>query len=141
MRGEKRDRSRPWPAWLEELRPDDVARARMRAAILQRAGAWLERRRPASAWELAEEAARRLAPLAACAVLLFGWMAHRAAQEPPPVASRTAVEEAVRSPGARGVAVEALVRSTEAQGPPAVLTSASAPSEDLVLAATLRGED
>lgn len=127
MSGEKRARRGAWPPWLAPLRPDDVARARMRSAILERAAGWFEGRRPASAWELAEAAARRLAPLAACAVLLFGWMAHRAGRD-----ARTE---------AANVAVEALVRTTEAQGPPAVLTSASPPGDDLVLAATLRGEE
>lgn len=141
MGGEKRSRSRSWPTWLEPLRPDDVSRARMRSAVLERARPWLERRRAASTWELAEAAARRLAPLAACAVLLFGWMAHRA--DPPPIAADRplAPEPAAVRTGASNVAVEELVRSTRPQGPPAVLTSASAPSRDLVLAATLRGQD
>ncbi len=131
MSAEKRNRSRSWPAWIEPLRPDDVSRARMRSVVLDRADAWLERRGAASVWELAADAALRLVPVAASALLLFGWMAHRA--ERPPVAadagSNVAVEELVRS-GAPG-----------AQAPPAVLTAASAPSQDLVLAATLRGQD
>ena len=72
MRDEKNSRSRSWPEWLAPLRPDDVARARMRSAVLERAGPWLERRRAGSVRELAGEAALRLAPLAAAAVLLFG---------------------------------------------------------------------
>lgn len=141
----KRARSRSGAAWLAPLRPDDVARARMRGAILDRAAPLLARRRAGSVWELAEEAARRLAPLAGAAVLLFGWMAHRAGQEPPTVGLGVAVERPVGETSVAGpaVAVEDPVRSTGRQvaGPPAVLTSASAPSQDLVLAATLRGED
>lgn len=129
MSAEKRDRSGSWPAWIEPLRPDDVSRARMRSAVLDRADAWLERRGAASVWELAADAALRLVPLAASALLLFGWLAHRAEREPVTVSSNVAVEELVRSGAPR------------AQGPPAVLTSASAPSQDLVLAATLRGQD
>lgn len=127
MSGEKRARSGAWPGWLAPLRPDDVSRARMRSAILARASGWLERRRRASAWELAETAALRLAPLAACAALLFGWMAHRAGREAPREGQDVVVEE--------------LVRTTDPQGPPAVLTSASPPGDDLILAATLGGED
>lgn len=132
MSEEKRDRSRTWPAWLEPLRPDDVARARMRSAVRARAGEWLERRKPDSVWEVAEAAALRVAPLAAGAVLLFGWMAHRAEQPtvtPADASANVAVEELVRTSGG------------PTDGPPAVLTSASAPSQDLVLAATLRGEN
>lgn len=129
MSEEKRARSVSWPAWMEPLRPDDVSRARMRSAVLDRADAWLERRGARSVWELAADAALRLVPIAASALLLFGWMAHRAEREPVTVASDVAVEELMRSTGPR------------AQGPPAVLTSASAPSQDLVLAATLRGQD
>lgn len=129
MSAEKRDRSGSWPAWCEPLRPDDVSRARMRSVVLDRADAWLERRGARSVWELAADAALRLAPVAASALLLFGWMAHRAEREPVAASSDVAVEELVRSAG------------PGAQGPPAVLTSASAPSQDLVLAATLRGQD
>lgn len=131
MRDEKSSRRRSWPDGLAPLRPDDVARARMRSAVLERARPWLERRRAGSVWELAETAALRLAPLAAAAVILFGWMAHRAEQATVATTSNVAVEELVRSSG----------DGMQAHGPPAVLTSASAPSEDLVLAATLRGED
>lgn len=149
MSSGKRNRRRSWPAWLAPLRPDDVSRARMRAAIEERAEAWLEGRRAGSVWDVAEEAARRLAPLAAAAVLLFGWMAHRAERETLAVGSGVAVEEPVRPagdgplPARSDVAVEELLRATRgpAAGPPAMLTAASAPSQDLVLEATLRGED
>lgn len=142
MSEEKRDRSRSWPAWLAPLRPDDVARARMRSAIVERAGPWLRRRRAPSVWELAEEAALRLAPLAASALILFGWMAHRV--EPEPLSAPSPADAPSQSDAPSHVAVEELLRSSGAgarAGPPAVLTSASAPSQDLVLAATLRGDD
>lgn len=129
MSEKKRDRSGSWPAWIAPLRPDDVSRARMRSVVLDRAEAWLERRGTDSVWELAADAALRLVPVAACALLLFGWLAHRAERQPVAASSNVAVEELVRSGAPR------------AQGPPAVLTAASAPSQELVLAATLRGQD
>lgn len=101
-----------WPEWLEPLRPDDVARARILRAVRARAGDELARRRRSATWDAAERFARRLVPLAAAAVLVFGWLALRARPEP---------EEA------RPVAVEQLLEPPAGEGPPAFLVSASAP--------------
>lgn len=121
-----RDPDRDWRSWLEPLRPDDVARARIRGAVDRRAAPLLRHRRRHAVVRTAASLARMLAPLAAAAVLLFGWVAHRAT----PPAPGPAVAE-------RPVQVEELVRSRNGV-PPAMLTSASAPSSDLVLEATLQ---
>lgn len=123
------DPDRDRAGWLEPLRPDDLARARIRGAVMRRAEPLLRRRRRDAVLRTAGSLARLMAPLAAAAVLLFGWVAHRA----PPPSAASAGPAAARSP----VQVEELVRARDG-APPTMLTSASAPSTDLVLQATLR---
>ena len=124
-----KDRERDWTSWLEPLRPDDVTRDRVRGAVLREAAPRLRRRRRRVLWRTAGSLARIVAPAAAAAVLMFGWVAHEA--------SGPALEPAGTAVAERPVEVEELVRG-ENGVPPAMLTSASAPSSDLVLEATLR---
>jgi len=124
-----KDRERDWTSWLEPLRPDDVTRARVRSAVLSEAGPRLRRRRRRALWRTAGSLARIVAPVAAAAVLMFGWVAHEA--------SAPALESAGTVAAERPVEVDELVRGQNGV-PPAMLTSASAPSSDLVLEATLR---
>lgn len=118
---------RSWPEWLEPLRPDDVARARMRAAVRERAEPELSRRRRRATWDAAEELAGRLTPLAAAAALLFGWLAFQATPEP----------AAAPEP----VAVELMLQPEAGEGPPAVLVSASEPATRHAFEATLEPTD
>ena len=111
-----------WPEWLEPLRPDDVARARVRSRVLARAEPELARRRRRAVWEAADLLGRRLTPFAAAAALLFGWLAFQASPEPEP--SRT-------------VAVEEMLRPPSGEGPPAFLVSASGPATEHAVEATL----
>lgn len=113
-------------SWLDPLRPDDVTRARISAAVHRRAAPLLRRRRRGAVLDTAASLARLVAPAAAAAALLFGWVAHEATSP----ASDAPVAE-------RPVQVEELVRARNGT-PPALLTSSSAPSTDLVLEATLR---
>lgn len=125
-----KDRDRDWKSWLEPFRPDDVARARIRSAVAREAGPRLRRRRRNALWRTAGSLARIVAPAAAAAVLMFGWVAHEASA---PAATGPVAAD-------RSVQVEELVRAADG-APPAMLTSASAPSRDLVLEATLRPGD
>lgn len=70
--------SRGWPEWGEPLRPDDVARARMRRGIRERSAPLLARRR-GGAWRVLEAWAGYLAPLAAATAIFCAWAA---VQEP-----------------------------------------------------------
>lgn len=110
--------------WLDALRPDQVTRARLRAAILERAAPLLAERRDEGWLGVAAGWSGRLAPLAAAAALVFGWLAYDAGRpaEPEPAAS---------------VRAEGLVEPGE-QAPPELLTSGNAPSADRVLAAALQ---
>lgn len=111
-----------WPEWLEPLRPDDVARVRMRAVILRRAEPELARRRRRAVWEAADLIGRRLTPFAAAAALLFGWLAFQAAPVPDPP---------------EAVAVEEMLRPPSGEGPPAFLVSARGPETEHAAEATL----
>lgn len=111
-----------WAEWLEPLRPDDVARARMQAGIRDRAEPLLARRRRRALLDAAERLARRLTPLAAAAAVLFGWLAFQATPEPA---------------GTEPVAVERLLQPEAGEGPPAFLVSASAPAAEHAFEATL----
>lgn len=111
--------------WLDALRPDQVTRARLRAAILERAAPLLEERREAGWLGVAAGWSGRLAPVAAVAALFFGWLAYDAGQRAPRSASSVQAEELVR-PGE--------------QAPPELLTAGEAPSVDRVLAAALEPE-
>lgn len=110
--------------WLEALRPDQVTRARLRAAILERAAPLLAERREEGWLGVAAGWSARLAPVAAAAALLFGWLAYDAGRstQPEPAAS---------------VRAETLVEPGD-QVPPELLTSGDAPSADRVLAAALQ---
>lgn len=110
--------------WLEALRPDQVTRARLRAAILERAAPLLAERREEGWLGVAAGWSARLAPVAAAAALLFGWLAYDAGRstQPEPAAS---------------VRAESLVEPGD-QAPPELLTSGDAPSADRVLAAALQ---
>lgn len=72
--------------------------------------------------------ARLVAPAAAIALVAFGWLAHEADRS----AERTRLEASAGG----SMDVEELMRTRDGT-PPTVLTSASAPSADLVLEATL----
>lgn len=116
---------REWPEWFEPLRPDDVARARMRASIRERTERELARRRRRAVWEASDALARRLTPLAAAAALLFGWLALNASPEPDP----------------RPVAVEEMLRPAAGEGPPAFLVSVQGPATEHAFEATFGGSE
>lgn len=67
---------RNWPDWLDGLRPDDLASARLRSSILQAADPLLEARRD-DLWDVASRWAGLLTPVAAALVLVFGGLAVR----------------------------------------------------------------
>lgn len=117
-----------WPAWLEPLRPDDVARARMRSAVERAAAPRLRHRRRTAVWRSTGGLARLVAPAAAIAVVAFGWLAHEA--------DRPAERGPLEMAAGGSVEVEEMMRARNG-APPTLLTSASAPSTDLVLQATL----
>lgn len=121
---ESTNREDRWPEWLEPLRPDDVSRARIQARIRVRSERELARRRRRAAWQAAEQLARRMTPVAAAAILLFGWLALRAGAVPEPDARRP-------------VAVEQLLQPAGGEGPPAFLVSASAPGPEHAYEAAL----
>lgn len=120
-----RPRDDGWPGWLATLRPDEVARARMRRAILVAAAPLLAARRPASWWDVAAGWSGLAAPIAAAIALLFAWLAYDAG---PP------------RPGPETFEMEALVQPSLQAAPPALLLDQSEPSRDGVLEATLRRE-
>jgi len=103
-----------WPGWLEPLRPDELARERMRRGILRAAAPLLAARHPARWWELAADWSGLAAPIAAAIALLFAWIAYEA--------SPAGVEPERQE-------MEALVLLNQAE-----------PSTDGVLEATLRRE-
>lgn len=122
---------RPWPSWMEPLRPDEEARARLRARIDSEARS-LPARPPGGgmeeAWGVAEDWARHLVPLAAAAALLLGWVAARATAPVP------------AAPAAEGpVAVEELVRPDTSGTLPDVLISASEPDDERLVSAVMYG--
>ncbi len=59
-----------WPEWLRLLRPDDVARARLKRSILEAAAPLLQHRQ-LSWWEVASDWASLLTPVAAAIAVLF----------------------------------------------------------------------
>lgn len=120
-----------WPSWMEPLRPDEEARARLRVRIDSEVRS-LPARPPGGgieeAWGVAEDWARHLVPLAAAAALLLGWMAARATA---PVPDAPAAE----SP----VAVEELVRPDTSGTFPEVLISAAEPDDERLVSAVMYG--
>ena len=63
-----------WPGWLENLRPDEVTRARLRRSIVT-AAAPLLRGRQLTWWEVASDWASLLTPVAAAIAVLFAGLA------------------------------------------------------------------
>lgn len=117
---------REWPAWIEPLRPDNFARARMRAAIMGRAASILDARGPGSWQEVASGWATMLLPIAAVLLLFFGGLAYQAA--PPAIA---------RSP----LTLEELMRDDDPEGALGMLTTDVEPSPDWALTAVIRHEN
>jgi hypothetical protein len=66
-----------WPAWLEALRPDELARQRLRSRIMAQAEPLLAARRALTWDEVASRWALLLVPAAAAVTLLFGGLALR----------------------------------------------------------------
>lgn len=117
-----------WPDGLEELRPDDLARARIRRAI-RAASAGLLRARRRAAWrEVAAGWARILTPLAALLAIAFAGLAVRATSPPP---------ETSRPP----VTLEELMGPDQAGEPFGYLTGVDEPSTDRVLTAVILYEE
>ncbi|MDP2479783.1 MAG: hypothetical protein Q8W51_08040 [Candidatus Palauibacterales bacterium] len=129
MSTEREDRNDGWPAWLEPLRPDRMARARMKRSILTAAAPLLAGRHPAGWWEVAADWSSVAIPIAASIALLFGWIAYESS--PPPVPT----------PESEQLEIEALMQPAAAAALPALLIDQSEPSSDALLAATLRREE
>lgn len=122
---DRRD-DRSWPEWMEPLRPDDLARQRLRSGILREAIPLLEMRKADAWWGLAAWASR-LVPVAAAAALLFAWLATTAAPNRPLETSRTATTDDTME----------LIVGPSGSAPPSVLTAENAPSPDAVLTAAV----
>lgn len=119
----KRLESREWPAWLEPLRPDEVARTRVRRSILVTAGPILRASR--AGWsDVAARWATLLAPAAAALAIVFAGLAYRAS---------TPEQVVVETPAT----IEELFGPSDAEGPPSFLTSASEPEAEHVLTAVI----
>lgn len=67
---------RQWPDWLESLRPDDVAAARLHRQIMSAAQPLLDARRE-DWWDVASGWAGLLTPVAAVLALVFAGLAIR----------------------------------------------------------------
>jgi hypothetical protein len=124
----REDRNEGWPAWLEPLRPDPMARARMKRGIQAAAAPLLAARHPAAWWELAADWSSIAIPIAASIALLFGWIAYQSNPSP------------ASTPESERMEIEALVQPAAASSPPALLIDQAEPSSDALLAATLRRE-
>lgn len=88
-----------WPVWMRSLRPDPLARRRMRRAILDEAVPILAARRD-SWFDAVADWATILSPVAAAVTLIFAGLALRqagSAEAPDALASAPAVEELVRA--------------------------------------------
>lgn len=117
-------RSDAWPDWGEPLRPDDVARARMRRGIRERSAGLLARRRGAT-WRVLEAWAGHLTPLAAAVAVLCMWAAaHDASGGPAP------------RPGTGGVATAS---GGQARAPGALVSEIGPQGEQVVQTAFLTG--
>lgn len=111
------------PAWADALRPDPLARARMRRAIREAAAPLLRARR-LTWWEVASDWASLLTPAAAAAAILFVAMALR---EPAAPAADQALAEAGR--------LEDLVEWSASDALPTALTRDSLADLEVVFAA------
>ncbi len=112
-----------WPAWLEPLRPDEVARTRVRRSILATAGPILHASR--AGWsDVAARWATLLAPAAAGLAIVFAGLAYRASMPERVVAETPAT-------------IEELFGPSDVEGPPSFLTSVSEPEAEHVLTAVI----
>jgi hypothetical protein len=111
------------PSWTDALRPDPLARARMRRAIRAAAGPLLRARR-LSWWEVASDWASLLTPAAAAAAILFVAVALR---DPAPPAPEAALAGSAR--------LEDLMVWESSEALPAALTSDSLADLAVVFAA------
>lgn len=87
-----------WPAWLRQLRPDELTRLRMRRRIVSDARPLLLARQD-SWFDAVAEWATILSPVAAAVTLIFAGLALRQAgstDAAEPVATALAVEELAR---------------------------------------------
>lgn len=121
---DRRD-DRSWPEWMEPLRPDDIARRRVRSGILRQALPLLEARQGEAWWGLAAWASR-LVPVAAAAALFFVWLATNAGPTGTVGTNPTATADDT---------MELIVGQSGL--PPRMLTAEDAPSSDAVLAAAV----
>lgn len=117
---------RRWPSWLEPLRPDDVTRGRMRAAILARAAPILDSRRLGGWEDVAAGWATMLMPIAAVLVLFFGGLAYQATP---------------RTLDVSPVTLEELMRDEDPEGTLGVLAANVEPSPDWALTAVIRHQN
>lgn len=117
---------RGWPAWVEPLRPDAVARGRLRAAIRRRAEPIFEAHRLGSWEDVAAGWARMLMPIAAVLVLFFAGLAHQATP---------------RTVATPALTLEELTQEEDPEGTLAVLTTSVEPSPDWALTAPIRREN
>lgn len=126
-----------WPGWAEPLRPDTLARRRLRRDVLARAEALLRVRR--ESWQdVASGWAAMLIPIAAVLLLLFTALAYRATLEmgASPVAAAPEARAPASPPEPLERSYEELVAADDA--PPGLLTGAEEPSRDAVLSAVIR---
>lgn len=121
------DRGR-WPEWLTALLPDDVARRRVRRAIIETAAPLLAVRRSTAWEEIAARWSTLLVPVAAALALAFGGLAYQASAPTP--MSVTAEPQPT--------SLEELFATDPLDGPPRLLTGDVEPSKELVLAAAMQ---
>ena len=121
-------RDRSWPDGLEALRPDDVARRRMRRAIHAGATRLLRKRRRRAWEEVAAGWATILAPLAALLAVAFAGLAYRATAPAPSTSSTPVTVEELAGPG-------------DPDEPFGYLTESDEPSTDRVLTAVILYEE
>lgn len=125
----RREHDQRWPHGLEALRPDDLARARMRRAVRAEAVGRLRARRRRAWQEVAAGWSTILVPLAALLAMAFAGLAYRAAAPPAEATASTPVT------------VEELV-GTDAPGEPfGYLTGTDEPNADRVLTAVILYEE
>lgn len=116
-----------WPEYLEPLRPDQLARRRLRRSVMAAAEVLLERR-PLSWLDVTANWSAALAPLAAGLLVAAGALLYRISVPDAPEFALDLEPEPV-----------GLVRSLapDAEGPPALLIDLVEPSRDAVLTAAL----
>jgi hypothetical protein len=123
-----RDPVGQWPRWLEPLRPDDVTRTRLDRHVHEGAEPLLVARLGAASWQsVAARWAVLLAPAAAVLTVAFARLAYQAGSSEQPSAEVVTVT------------VEQLVAEDRDDVFPALLTSATEPSKEHLLAAAMAG--